>query len=267
MSRCLFLVVLLCAGTSLAGAASAAPTATPAAATEPVLVTTSEWRHMAQTGSRAPLFAREQARAAAMVQAAMKAGIDVPRPKDSGGGYTHEQHKRNYQTIQAAGALYRLTGDRAYAGFARDMLLQYARLYPTLGQHPAGRGQIPGRLFWQTLNDSVWLVHASQGYDAIRDSLDAEDRRRIDEQVFRRMARFLSDETPENFDRIHNHATWAVAAVGMTGYVLRDQEMVATSRVEGLPNARTPPENANCPPETRPVNVFAPAVTVIVFDV
>jgi hypothetical protein len=40
------------------------------------------------------------------------------------------------------------------------------------------------------------------------------------------MARFLSDETPENFDRIHNHATWAVAAVGMTGYVLRDQEMV-----------------------------------------
>ena len=34
----------------------------------------------------------------------------------------------------------------------------------------------------------------------------------------------------------------------------------------GLLNARTPPENANCSPETWPVNVFAPAVTVIVFD-
>jgi hypothetical protein len=227
MSRSLFLAALLCVSTSLAGTASAAaPITTVSAASEPVLVTAAEWRRMAQTGSRYPLFAREQARASAIVQAAMKAGIGVPRPKDPGGGYTHEQHKRNYQTIQAAGALYRLTGERAYADFARDMLLEYARLYPTLGKHPAGRGQIPGRLFWQTLNDSVWLVHASQGYDAIRDSVNAKDRRTIDDQVFRRMARFLSDETPENFDRIHNHATWAVAAVGMTGYVLRDQEMV-----------------------------------------
>lgn len=226
MSRSLLIVVLLCAGAILAGKAAAATTTATSAATEPVLVTAAEWQHMAQTGSRYSLFAREQSRATSMIQAAMKAGVDVPRPKDPGGGYTHEQHKRNYQTIQAAGALYRLTGDRAYADFTRDMLLEYARLYPTLGKHPAGRGQIPGLLFWQTLNDSVWLVHASQGYDAIRDSLNAEDRRTIDEQVFRRMARFLSDETPENFDRIHNHATWAVAAVGMTGYVLRDQEMV-----------------------------------------
>ena len=227
MSRSIIFLVLLCAGVSLAGTASAAaPSAATSAATEPALVTAAEWRQMAQTGSRYPLFAREHARAKAIVDAAMKAGIDVPRPKDPGGGYTHEQHKRNYQTIQAAGALYRLTGDRVYSDFARDMLLEYARLYPTLGKHPAGRGQIPGRLFWQTLNDSVWLVHASQGYDAIRDSLSAEDRSTIDEHVFRRMVRFLSDETPENFERIHNHATWAVAAVGMTGYVLRDQEMV-----------------------------------------
>ncbi|WP_368562931.1 oligoalginate lyase [Pseudoxanthomonas sp. UTMC 1351] len=226
MSRSFLLIALLCAGTVLVGNAGAAPTTVTSAATEPVLVTAAEWQHMAQTGSRYPLFAREQTRAIGMVQAAMKAGIDVPTPKDPGGGYTHEQHKRNYQAIQAAGALYRLTSDRAYADFARDILLEYARLYPTLGKHPAGRGQIPGRLFWQMLNDSVWLVHASQGYDAIRDSLNAEDRRTIDEQVFRRMARFLSEETPENFDRIHNHATWAVAAVGMAGYVLRDQEMV-----------------------------------------
>lgn len=226
MSRSLLLVALLCAGAFFVGKAAAVAATAASTKAEPVLVTATEWRRMAQAGSRYPLFAREQARASALVQAAMKSGIDVPRPKDPGGGYTHEQHKRNYQAIQAAGALYRLTSDRAYADFARDMLLEYARLYPTLGKHPAGRGQIPGRLFWQTLNDSVWLVHASQGYDAIRDSLNAEDRRTIDDQVFRRMARFLSDETPENFDRIHNHATWAVAAVGMTGYVLRDQEMV-----------------------------------------
>ena len=192
----------------------------------PVLVTVTEWRRMASEGARYPLFAREQERAIASVRAAMKGGVNVPVPKDPGGGASHEQHKRNYQVIQAAGALYRLTGERAYADYARDVLLAYARLYPTLGAHPAGRSQVPGRLFWQSLNDSVWLVYASQGYDAIRDSLSPADRKTIDEQVFRRMARFLSDENPDNFNKIHNHATWAVAAVGMTGYVLRDSEMV-----------------------------------------
>src|SRR3712207_7878847 len=74
------------------------------------------------------------------------------------------------------------------------LLLAYAKLYPTLGRHPAGRNEIPGRLFWQTLNDSVWLVHGIQGYDAIRGSLTAEQRRTIDDNVFRRMASFLSVE-------------------------------------------------------------------------
>ncbi|MBN6149391.1 alginate lyase family protein [Xanthomonas sp. AmX2] len=226
------LLVLIGAGStlpcSLSFAATDAPQGAAAAAgeTAPVLVTAAQWRQMAADGKRYPLFAREQERAVASVRAAMRAGIDVPVPKDPGGGASHEQHKRNYQAIQAAGALYRLTGERAYADYARDLLLAYAKLYPTLGAHPAGRGQVPGRLFWQSLNDSVWLVYAAQGYDAIRDSLSPTERQTIDEQVFRRMARFLCDESPDNFDKIHNHATWAVAAVGMTGYVLRDQTLV-----------------------------------------
>lgn len=229
----LLLLVLVGAGSALPCIAAPSPAAEQAAqpqqrATDaaPVLVTAQQWRDMASDGARLPLFAREQARAEASVRAAMKAGVDVPVPRDPGGGASHEQHKRNYQTIQAAGALYRLTGDRAYADYARDVLLAYARLYPTLGTHPAGRGQVPGRLFWQSLNDSVWLVYASQGYDAIRDTLSAQDRATIDRDVFARMAHFLCDESADNFDKIHNHATWAVAAVGMTGYVLRDQALV-----------------------------------------
>jgi hypothetical protein len=75
--------------------------------------------------------------------------------------------------------------------YARDMLLQYARLYPTLGPHPEGRGQIPGRVFWRVLNDSVWLVNAIQGYDAIRDALSAEDRDTIESRCSGRW-RFLA---------------------------------------------------------------------------
>ncbi|MDY0956619.1 oligoalginate lyase [Stenotrophomonas rhizophila] len=230
MTRSTPLMLLLAASFSAAAlpAVAAAPAATqqPASAgSAPVLVTAAQWQQMRSDGARYPVFTKEQQRAERLVRGMIKAGIDVPAPKDKGGGYTHEQHKRNYQAIQAAGALYRLTGDKVYADYARDLLLGYATLYPGLGAHPQGRGQIPGRLFWQTLNDSVWLVSAVQGYDAIRDSLSAADRKTIDDNVFRPMADFLSG-TPENFDKIHNHATWAVAAVGMTGYVLRDPTYV-----------------------------------------
>ncbi len=212
-------------------AAQTAPQAAPsresaATAAAPVLVRANEWRRMRDEGARAPLFTAEQARIERMVRAAMAKGIVVPVPKDPGGGYTHEQHKRNYQAIQGAGALYRLTGERAYANYVRDMLLAYARLYPTLGPHPARRSeQASGRLFWQQLNDSVWLVHAIRGYDAVRDALDADERQRID-ALFRQVAHFLSDESAERFNAIHNHATWATAGVGMTGYVLREPELV-----------------------------------------
>ena len=227
----LALAMATAAGTLVLLPATAAFAAAPVAmqrSTAPVLVTPAQWQQMASEGARYPGFAREQARNKAMLDKMMKAGIDVPFPKDKGGGRTHEQHKRNYQALLAAGTLYRLTGDTTYVDYARRMLLEYARLYPTLGPHPEGRRQIPGRVFWQVLNDSVWLVNAVQGYDAIRDALPAQDRQTIDDNVFRPMARFLASE-PKNFDQIHNHSTWAVAATGMTGYVLRDQELVEKS--------------------------------------
>ena len=227
-----FALALACAGGVLAVTpippALAATTVAAESAVAPVLVTAAQWQQMASQGERYPWFAKEQARTEAQLRSMMRAGIDVPFPKDKGGGRTHEQHKRNYQALLAAGTLYRLTGDAQYVDYARRMLLEYAKLYPTLGPHPEGRGQIPGRVFWQVLNDSVWLVNAVQGYDAIRDALPAKDRQTIDDNVFRPMAEFLASE-PKNFDQIHNHSTWAVAATGMTGYVLRDQDLVEKS--------------------------------------
>jgi hypothetical protein len=173
-----------------------------------------------------PLFAAELERSERFVGQMMDAGVVVPAPTDPGGGYSHEQHKRNYRALFVAGQLYRLTGEQRYADYLRDMLLEYADLYPTLGDHPARSNQNPGRLFWQVLNDAVWLVHAIQGYDAIRSGLDAQSRERIDNDLFRRAAHFLSVESEATFNRIHNHATWATAGVGMTGYVLGDRELV-----------------------------------------
>ncbi|MGI9249668.1 MAG: chondroitinase-B domain-containing protein [Pseudohongiellaceae bacterium] len=151
---------------------------------------------------------------------------DVPTPTDAGGGYTHEQHKRNGIAIHDAGALYQLTGEEKYATHAKQLLLAYADMYPGLGEHPARGGQSPGRLFWQSLNEAVWLVYAIQGYDAIIETLSEPEQEKIEQRLLRTMADFLSVESPQTFDRLHNHGTWAVAAVGMTGYVLNDEDYV-----------------------------------------
>lgn len=150
----------------------------------------------------------------------------VPVPRDPGGGVTHERHKDNYRIIRTAGALYAITGERAYLELARDILLTYADLYPGLPLHPVMASQQRGRLFWQSLNDCVWLVESIQGYAYIRDALAPTDRQRIESQVLRPMADFLSVGTPATFRRIHNHGTWAAAAVGMTGYVIGARDLV-----------------------------------------
>jgi len=156
----------------------------------------------------------------------MKTGVPVPVPIDAGGGYTHEQHKQNAKTIYEAGMLYELTSDERYRELATSILRDYSALYPELGLHPQRKEQTPGKLFWQSLNEAVWLVYAIQGYEAIRADLDTGTRAEIESGVIRPMADFLSEGQPQTFDRIHNHGTWAAAAVGMTGYVLEEDTWV-----------------------------------------
>ena len=198
----------LLAAASATGSAAAAPQPTASSTASP------------------DLFAREAAQSRIFMDQMMRAGLDVPQPKDPGGGASHEQHKRNYRALYEAGQLYRLTGERRYRDFARDLLLAYAELYPKLSPHPArSNDQRYGKLFWQVLNDAVWLVNGIQGYEAIRADLSADERQRID-PLFRQMANFLAVESVATFDLIHNHATWATAGVGMTGYVLGDRDLV-----------------------------------------
>ena len=198
---------------AFAAACSAAPdTATSNAALEQV----------AETGG----FDAMMADLATRVDARLEAGIPVPVPVDAGGGYTHEQHKQNAKTIYEAGMLFEQTGETKYRDAVRDILFDYAELYPTLGIHPEQRSSNKGKLFWQGLNEAWWLVYTIQGYETVRDSLSEDERETIESGVINPMADFLSTGSPQTFDRIHNHATWATTAVGMTGYVLGQPERV-----------------------------------------
>lgn len=154
--------------------------------------------------------------------------IKVPVPKDGGGGPTHERHKKNYLLMYNAGVMYQLSEDKKYANYVRDMLLEYAKLYPNIGPHPKRKlnKQNPGKLFWQSLNEAMWLVHTIQAYDLIVDSLSAEEIEIIESNVLKPVALFLSEGQPSTFNKVHNHGTWAAAGVGMAGYVLNEPEYV-----------------------------------------
>lgn len=200
--------------------------ATPTPAVHPcLLLTPADVVTIRANLGHAPLFDAALAEARERMDRALAAPIVVPVPADAA-GFTHETHKKNYAELQLAGLLYQLTGQQRYVTFAKAMLEQYAELYPKLGNHPAGTSSSPGRLFHQSLNDTVWLVNASQAYDCIYDALTPEERWRYETNIFRPMAHFLADERAEEFDRIHNHGTWAATAVGMAGFAMGDAELV-----------------------------------------
>ncbi len=152
----------------------------------------------------------------------------VPVPKDGGGGYTHERHKKNYQLMYRAGIIYQLSQEQKYADYVRNMLLQYATLYPSLDVHPKRKvkSQNPGKLFWQSLNEAMWLVYTIQAYDLVHDALTDQQINTIEQQLLRPVALFLSEGQPTTFNKVHNHGTWATAGVGMAGYVMNEPEWV-----------------------------------------
>ena len=163
---------------------------------------------------------------------ALAVPVNVPAPKDGGGGVVHEQHKTNYYAMFHCGLAYQYTGDKRYARYVADMLMEYARLYPTWGLHPMTLSKLRGRLFWQTLNESVWLVHTAMAYDCIVETLTKKQRDYIEKNLLFNMADFIMNGYGEQrtnhdmFNRMHNHATWATAAVGMTGFATGNEQLV-----------------------------------------
>lgn len=184
---------------------------------------------------KAPLFDKTLQSVKETVDKEIVLGSDVPIPKDMAGGYTHETHRRNYLRMEQSSYLYKITGEAKYASYVKEMLLKYADLYPTLGLHPETRSYSRGKLFWQCLNDANWLVSVSLAYSNISESLSAKDRNRIINELLKPHALFLSVENPQFFNRIHNHSTWACAAVGMTGLAIGDKTLVDYA-LYGLPN-------------------------------
>jgi hypothetical protein len=190
--------------------------------------------------SEYPLLKKSFAETKQMADKAISTPINVPIPKDGGGGATHEQHKLNYQYILASGIAYQITGEKKYAEFVKNILLSYAAQYEQWPLHPKRRSSNPaGKIFWQNLNDCVWQVYVIQGYDLVYDYISLQDRNTIEQHLFTPIVKFLMEDNAETFNRIHNHGTWCVAAVGMTGYVLGNKDWVDKALTGSAKDSKT----------------------------
>lgn len=212
--------------TMLAVGISLSPFASEAKGHPNLILTESGVERMRDSLGEVPLFDKSLAAVKQEVDAEIEMGIDTPIPKDFSGGYTHQRHKKNFFIAQKAGVLYQVLEDEKYAKYIRDMLFQYEAMYKNLPLHPQKRSYARGKLFWQCLNDSNWLVYMSQAYDAIYDYLSAHERKTLEDNLFRPFADFISLENPQFFNRVHNHSTWGIAAVGMIGLVMNDENLI-----------------------------------------
>ena len=173
-----------------------------------------------------PVFDNTLQKVKEEIDAEIALGIDTPIPLDYSGGYTHVRHKRNMVVLQKAGVLYQILDDEKYAKYVKDMLMQYEAMYKTLPLHPKTRSYARGKLFWQCLNDSNWLVYVSQAYDCVYNYLSEEERNQLETNLFRPFADHISVDSPQFYQRVHNHSTWGNAAVGMIGLVMDDEELI-----------------------------------------
>ena len=191
-----------------------------------LILTKKSIEEIRQNLGKVPTFDRILTKVKKEVDAEIEIGVKVPIPKDMAGGYTHERHKRNWFILQKAGNLYQITGEEKYAKYIKEHLMAYAKMYPTLPKHPTDRSYATGKIFWQCLNDSNWLVYVSQAYDSVYDYLTKEERDFLEKDLFRPFADWLSVDNPRFFNRIHNHSTWANAAVGMIALVMKDEALL-----------------------------------------
>ncbi|PWQ95143.1 heparinase II/III domain-containing protein [Leucothrix arctica] len=152
-------------------------------------------------------------------------GIEVPGHGE-GGGYEHNRHKENYMQIDTAGRLFLITEETKYRDYIVDMLTAYATVYPTLESNVSRDTNPPGKLFHQTLNENMWMLYSSCAYSCIYHTLSEEQKRHIEDDLFKHMIEMFVVTYAHDFDIVHNHGLWAVAAVGICGYAINDQASV-----------------------------------------
>jgi rhamnogalacturonyl hydrolase YesR/lysophospholipase L1-like esterase len=103
-------------------------------------------------------------------------------------------HAENLKYLMASMYLYQITKDTVYAGYIRDMMLDYASKYPAYVEHNIDRlvnGPWGGRMFGQSLDEAVWASDAARAYQIAKPVMNETEIRKIENGYLKPCAALL----------------------------------------------------------------------------
>jgi len=131
-------------------------------------------------------------------------------------------HTANIEAARNLAIVYALTGETKYAAKAKEILVNYAALYPSYPMQP-----LNGRIYYQSLDEAVQIISLAHAYDLIEPSglLSAAEKHDIEMNLFAPSAKTLqSYDTGKS-----NWQTWHNAAIGAIGALLEDPSLMEFS--------------------------------------
>ena len=144
---------------------------------------------------------------------------------DFDGNVIADIHAHYAQEVVDCGLLYQVTGEARYAAKAREILLAYAERYPTYPLHNnQGKRGTGGRVASQSLTEASWLTTFVQGADLVWTTLSAEERMAVTEHVLRPALQEVILPHPLGIHNIQCHLN---SAIGLVGYLLGDERLIA----------------------------------------
>ncbi|BBM64351.1 hypothetical protein VA249_09970 [Vibrio alfacsensis] len=196
--------------------------------TQPILLTEAEVELLRKEVGKPSLMGKSIEANRKELETFMRLPLDVPGHGEAG-GYEHNRHKQNYTYMNLAGRLFLITQEDKYAQFVKDLLAIYAEKYLTFDFHVQKNTNPTGRLFHQILNEHCWLMFTSLAYSCVASVMTEEERTAVVERIFEPMLDMFTVKYAHDFDRIHNHGIWAVAAVGICGLAISKPEYLEMS--------------------------------------
>ncbi|WP_455498408.1 heparinase II/III domain-containing protein [Coprobacter sp.] len=133
------------------------------------------------------------------------------------------QHNMQYFIVDC-GYLYLATKDKKYFDYLKEIFLEYADKYP---QYPVytkeqvDKSYYLGRMFEQWLEDAMWFSDVCPIYEIVKDGLTAEERERIEKNLFQEAADMITARRGQ-----HNWQAWNNAMRTALAVTLKNDEMM-----------------------------------------
>lgn len=145
-------------------------------------------------------------------------------------------HMKNRDYMVNCTYLYLATGRKEYAGYIRDMLLDYAARYPNYKVHDAAGKetyQHSGKAFAQSLDESSWATDIAMVYGAIKKTLIKKEKEIIENGYLKPAVDLLLHRPAEG-----NWQMWLNSGLAALGVALEKDSIIeiAVNQKEGYRN-------------------------------